>query len=131
MLSYDAAKPRDVLSLQNWVNGNACLARKETAYLTYCNELLSIASSDDGAMAQLEACVEDNMIRFYKIFRKVRICALGILYRCRLNMMIGSLSRYLKRLKRIHILRLFNGTGDSNADSIPHHCFPASPRAYL
>jgi hypothetical protein len=73
MLTYEAAKPRDVLSLQNWVNGNACLAREETAYLTHSKELLSIATPDDGAMTQLKAWVEDNLIRVYKCFRKVRI----------------------------------------------------------
>ena len=73
MLSFETAKPRDVLSLQNWVNGNACVAREETAYLTRCNELLSVASLDDGAVSCLEACVEDNLIRFYKSFSKVLI----------------------------------------------------------
>jgi hypothetical protein len=91
MLAYEAAKPRDVLSLQNWVNGNACLAREETAYLTHCKELLSIASSDDGAVTQLEAWVEDNLIRFYKCFREVRIYAPGTLHRCKLNMTTGPL----------------------------------------
>jgi hypothetical protein len=127
MLAYEAAKPRDVLSLQNWVNGNACLAREETAYLTHCKELLSIAPSDDGAVTQLKAWVEDNLIRFYKCFRKVRIYALGTVHRCKLNMTIGPLLRCLKRLKRIHFLRLFDSTDDSNADSFPHHRLPASP----
>jgi hypothetical protein len=79
MLGYETAKPRDVLSLQNWVNGNACLAREETAYLTYCKELLSVASSDDGAVTRLESWVEDILIRFYKGFRKVGIYALDTL----------------------------------------------------
>lgn len=74
MLSFEAANPRDVLSLQNWVNGNACLAREETAYLTRCNELLSVASSNDGAVSWIEAWVEDSLIRFYNGFYKVWIC---------------------------------------------------------
>ena len=77
MLGFEAAKPRDVLSLQNWVDGNACLAREETQYLTHRKELLSVAPSDDRAVTRLEACVEDNLIRFYKGFREVGICALG------------------------------------------------------
>lgn len=96
MLRFEAAKPRDVLSLQNWVNGNACLARDETAYLTYSKELLSVASLDDGAVTRLEAWVEDILIRFYKSFCEVRICALGIHYKHRLRIMIGFVSRYLK-----------------------------------
>jgi hypothetical protein len=71
MLNFDAAKPRDVLSLQNWIEGNACLARDETAYLSFCKELLSIASPDDDAVARLESWVEDKLIRFYKGFREV------------------------------------------------------------
>ncbi|KAE9363029.1 hypothetical protein N431DRAFT_357402, partial [Stipitochalara longipes BDJ] len=70
MLNLDAAKPRDVLSLQNWVNGNACLAREETTYLSFCKELLSIATPDDDTVARLETWVEDNLIRFYKGFRE-------------------------------------------------------------
>jgi hypothetical protein len=92
MLGFEAAKPRDVLSLQNWVNGNACLAREETAYLARCNELLSVASSDDGAVTRLEAWVEDNLIRFYKGFRKVRICCLRTPLQATLNMAIELLS---------------------------------------
>jgi hypothetical protein len=71
MLSFDEAKPRDVLSLQNWVDGNACLARDETKYLSCCKELLSIASPNDDTVARLESWVEDNLIRFYKGFRDV------------------------------------------------------------
>ena len=55
MLSFEPAKLRDVLSLQNWVNGSACLAKDEMSYLTGCKELLSIAFSDDGVATQLEA----------------------------------------------------------------------------
>jgi hypothetical protein len=128
MLTYEAAKPRDVLSLQNWVNGNACLAREETAYLTHCKELLSIASSDDGAVTQLKAWVEDNLIRFYKCFREVRICTL---HRCKLTTTTGPLQRCLKRLKRIHFLQLLDSADDSNADSIHHHRLPVSPGDYL
>jgi hypothetical protein len=71
MLKLEAAKPRDVLSLQNWVNGNSCLAPAETAYLTYCKELLSVAPSDDDAVTRLEAWIEDSLIRFYGGFREV------------------------------------------------------------
>jgi hypothetical protein len=71
MLNFEAAKPRDVLSLQNWVNGNACLARDETEYLKFCKELLSISSPDDDTVSRLESWVEDILIRFYKGFREV------------------------------------------------------------
>ena len=76
MLNFEAAKPRDVLSLQNWVNGNACLARDETTYLTFCKELLSISSPNDDTVSRLECWVEDALIRVYKGFRAVGFCAL-------------------------------------------------------
>ncbi|KAE9378767.1 hypothetical protein N431DRAFT_499509 [Stipitochalara longipes BDJ] len=70
MLNFEAAKPRDVLSLQSWVNGNACLARDETRYLTFDKELLSISSPNDDTVSRLECWVEDILIRFYKDFRE-------------------------------------------------------------
>ena len=33
ILSLDPAKPRDIQSLQNWLNGTGCLAREESVYL--------------------------------------------------------------------------------------------------
>jgi hypothetical protein len=73
MLGYEIAKPRDVLSLQNWVSGTACLARDETAYLTHCEDLISVASSGDGMAEQLENWVEDILVRFGSCFGKVWI----------------------------------------------------------
>lgn len=72
MLGFEDAKPRAVLSLQNWVDGNACIAREETKYLTQGNELLCVASPHDGAMTRLEDWVADKLIRFCKGFYKVR-----------------------------------------------------------
>lgn len=71
MLMFEAAKSRDVLSLQNWVDGNACLAREEAAYLAHGRDLLSIAPAGDDAVTQLRPWVEDKLIRFYKGFREV------------------------------------------------------------
>lgn len=70
MLSYKPARPRDVTSLQNWVNRNACLARNETEYLTHCKELISVVSPDAGTSSQLESWIEDTLVRFYRIFSK-------------------------------------------------------------
>lgn len=59
-------------SLQNWLDGNGCLAREETEYLTHQRELVSLAPAGDSALLQLEGWIEDNLIRFYRGFRKVR-----------------------------------------------------------
>ena len=71
ILSFDHAPTRDVLSLQNWVDGTGCLSREETEYLKQGQELMSLAPPSDGAMKQFEDWVEDLFIRYYKDFRTV------------------------------------------------------------
>jgi hypothetical protein len=80
MLSYEPAKLREVLSLQNWVNGKACLAREETEYLKHCKELISVASLGDGTVDRLEAWMEDKLVYFCTVFGKVRIHTVCRLY---------------------------------------------------
>ena len=71
MLDFKVAKPRDVGSLRNWVDGNACLSWEETDYLAHDKDLLSVASLEDNAVARLEAWVEDAFVRFFNGFRTV------------------------------------------------------------
>ncbi|ETS81128.1 hypothetical protein PFICI_06130 [Pestalotiopsis fici W106-1] len=68
-LSFSPAEPRDVESLQNWLNGTGCVAREERAYLSQ-RELISVAPTRDNARVQFEAWIEDKLIRFYRGFRK-------------------------------------------------------------
>jgi hypothetical protein len=70
-MSFNCALPRDVLSLQNWVEGTGCLSREETEYLENERELISLAPPGDKAMKQLEDWVEDQFVRHYKGFRAV------------------------------------------------------------
>ena len=72
VLRYERANVRDLVSLQNWLRGNACMTRDETAYLTYFDDLMSLSWSKDTAVAQLDAWVEVCLIKFYKNFRTVR-----------------------------------------------------------
>jgi hypothetical protein len=72
MLSLIPAQHRDVESLQKWLDGNGCLTQEESAYLSYHGELVSLASAGDSATLQLEAWVEDRLIRLWRNFRKVR-----------------------------------------------------------
>ena len=72
MLSMNPVSRKDVQSLQNWLDGTGCLAREETEYLTHQRELVSLAPAGDSALLQLEAWIEDNLIRFYRGFRKVQ-----------------------------------------------------------
>ncbi|KAG8405055.1 hypothetical protein J3459_022263 [Metarhizium acridum] len=72
ILHFGPPQPRDVESLQNWLQGTGCLAREETAYLGHRPELVSLAPVGDSAMVQLEAWVEDKMIRLWPSFQKSR-----------------------------------------------------------
>ncbi|KAI3326575.1 hypothetical protein HD806DRAFT_487626 [Xylariaceae sp. AK1471] len=72
MLSFNFAQPRDVESLQNWLDNTGCLAREESAYLTRHRELVSLAPAGDNAMVQLEAWVEGKDIRLWPDFQKGR-----------------------------------------------------------
>jgi hypothetical protein len=72
MLNFGPARRRDVESLQNWLDGTGCLAREEAEYLTHHREIVSLGPAGDNAIMQLEAWVEDKLIRFYRGFRKVR-----------------------------------------------------------
>lgn len=65
--AYESASPNLVSSLQNWVNGNGCIARAETAYLD-SEELITVASTDDTVMTWLETLVEKGLLRLRKSF---------------------------------------------------------------
>jgi hypothetical protein len=71
-LSHEDAEGRDVESLQNWLNGNGCIAREETAYLAHSREIATLAPSRDKALLKMEVWMENALFRFYRGFRKVR-----------------------------------------------------------
>ncbi|KAL9124339.1 MAG: hypothetical protein Q9217_006322 [Psora testacea] len=71
IFSLERAKLRNILSLQHWIDGNACLARRETAYLGHYEDLVAVAPSGDRFVASLEAWVEAALVRFYRWFPKV------------------------------------------------------------
>ncbi|KAH8689812.1 hypothetical protein BGW36DRAFT_389784, partial [Talaromyces proteolyticus] len=68
MLQFKPAQRRDISSLRNWVEGNACLDREETAYLDHTSDLISLASTND--VGWLEEWVEDKLISYYRGFRE-------------------------------------------------------------
>ncbi|KAK3295117.1 uncharacterized protein B0H64DRAFT_394294 [Chaetomium fimeti] len=69
MLAYSRGSPRDVASLQNWLDQTGCLTREETAYLDQPSDLITLASPTDSALKRLEDWVEDRLVRHYKRFR--------------------------------------------------------------
>lgn len=66
VLNLEDASHKDVASLQHWVDGNGCIARQETTYLARAEDLLSVASPDDGATTRLGALVEGCRVLFRK-----------------------------------------------------------------
>lgn len=71
MLELKQAQRRDVRSLQNWLEGTACLAREETAYLAHDKELVTLAPTGDSALTQLEAWAGDKLVQFFRDDREV------------------------------------------------------------
>ena len=71
MMSSGPANPRDAVSLQNWLEETGCITREETAYLRNGSDLVSLGSSGDLAVKNLEDWVEDRLVRYYRNFRKL------------------------------------------------------------
>ena len=71
MLTLPIANPRDVLSLQRWTRGNACLSPEETEYLIRCDDLAAVAAIEDGTMTRAETCVENMLLGCSKDMRQV------------------------------------------------------------
>ncbi|EAQ92079.1 predicted protein [Chaetomium globosum CBS 148.51] len=70
-MAYNSASPRAVASLQNWVNGNRCITREETAFLHHLDDLIEICPTSDDIFVKLESWVEDGLLHFYKGFRQL------------------------------------------------------------
>lgn len=73
ILSHEAAKSRDIGSLQRWVSGNAYLASEESEYLMHAQDLMFLGTDYDSVVTRMESLVEDAFIRFSKRYRKVNI----------------------------------------------------------
>ena len=78
ILKTQNAGSRDISSLQNWIAGNRCIARAETAYLN-CNDLFGMAEGDD-ALTKVENLVEDFMIQNFAHIYKVIHMSRGVTF---------------------------------------------------
>ncbi|KAM3543247.1 hypothetical protein ARSEF1564_003877 [Beauveria bassiana] len=68
-MTFDAAPHRAVTNLRNWVHGNGCMARAETAYLEQGEDLVSVTTQQDNAMSWLEAAIEHAYVKFGVYFQ--------------------------------------------------------------
>lgn len=64
-LSFGRSEVRDVQSLRNWVDGNRCVARDETSYLSDEKDLFSLSPTLDSAAARFEDWIEDRLAQFF------------------------------------------------------------------
>ncbi|KAI1214270.1 uncharacterized protein F4807DRAFT_119498 [Annulohypoxylon truncatum] len=69
ILDSNPVASRDRVSLTNWLLGNGCISRLETAYLDQEKDLLNLAGPGDRATSQVENWVEDMLIEFCPGFR--------------------------------------------------------------
>lgn len=70
--AFDPAPRRAAANLRNWVDGNASIARAESAYLEHGRDLVSVGEVDDNAAAWLEALVEDVCVGARRQLAKFR-----------------------------------------------------------
>jgi hypothetical protein len=131
ILGYEPPKPRDVLNLQNWISGNGCIAREETAYLDRSKDLLSISFQEDSAVTWLEALVEYGLFFLLHRFGRVKN-----LKHCRqqtqAEFVIAFSSRHLERPECAHISQVIcNVPGQSPADPIHHSSSPTPGHCLL
>ncbi|OJJ99341.1 hypothetical protein ASPACDRAFT_120677 [Aspergillus aculeatus ATCC 16872] len=59
------AGPRQVVTLRNWIEGNACVSRSETDFLQHDGDLIALSSPKDETLACLEEWVEDRLISLF------------------------------------------------------------------
>ena len=72
MLQFEGAMSRDITSLRNWLEGNGCISRAETAYLDHDQDLFSLAPPADSASFRFEAWVEDMLSQWLPGFRNYK-----------------------------------------------------------
>ncbi|USP82079.1 hypothetical protein yc1106_09353 [Curvularia clavata] len=71
ILDLDAARSRDVQSLQNWTSGNPCIDVEETDYLTHVHDLSAISSPPDHAATRLDAWLENILTKIGRSSQKI------------------------------------------------------------
>lgn len=69
ILQYERLGERDIRCLRNWVEGNACLAEEETAYLDNGRDLVTLGETEDKALTVFEDWIEDMLTRWRHRYR--------------------------------------------------------------
>ncbi|KAI2464030.1 hypothetical protein F4781DRAFT_440014 [Annulohypoxylon bovei var. microspora] len=66
MLSFESPLSQHVSSIENWLDGNGCIAREETQFLSHEDDLLTVGPLDDGVLHWLETVVTTCLALFSK-----------------------------------------------------------------
>lgn len=69
-MSGGLANLHDTASLQNWLGEEGCVKTEESAFLQNRHDPVSLGSSRDLAVKNLEDWVEDQLVLWYGNFRK-------------------------------------------------------------
>ena len=72
ILALPKASKRNIKSVRNWVEGNGCIVREETAFLDKPLDLVSTSKVNDDAILRLESQVEALAVGFCQYFGLVR-----------------------------------------------------------
>ncbi|KAL8910585.1 MAG: hypothetical protein Q9171_004124 [Xanthocarpia ochracea] len=72
IFAYESPRRRDLENLQNWVNNKASVARDETAYLSKPQDLMTMLSPRDDALARLTPLTERLVSGLYTLCKKPR-----------------------------------------------------------
>jgi hypothetical protein len=65
-----AASSRDITSIKNWVNGTGGIARTETDFLSYPNDIANLTGALDSAVTTIEILIERALFRLSVPIRK-------------------------------------------------------------
>ena len=71
LLAREVPRQDDTLNLQNWVDNTSCLAEKETRYLLQYEDLTTLYSPGDDALARLNPAIEAFLRALYRLLKKV------------------------------------------------------------
>jgi hypothetical protein len=67
VFAYERPDTKYVSSLQRWIRGNSCIARNEAKFLESGEDLLTLISTEDGAVSWLERYVCDALVGLFKV----------------------------------------------------------------
>jgi hypothetical protein len=70
VFAYESPDTKYVSSLQRWIRGNSCIARNEAKFLESGEDLLTLASMEDGAVSWFERFVCDALVKIFKVKKK-------------------------------------------------------------